>query len=187
MVSVLRTIEEENHVRLILLLSLICVGVHGYAIAQQSNFSTGPVIQDFGPVAPVSDVRLDAETELKVAFDVAEPAKAGQINRRLESAARFLNMHGDSGVPVEQMSVAIVVHGPAAMDLVTSERYGSDNANSELIAALIEAGVSIELCGQTAAFREISEADLLPGVKLSLSAMTSHALLQQSGYTLNPF
>lgn len=170
-----------------LVLSLFSVIASFGANAQQSTFGTGPVIDGFGPVAPVSDLRLNAETKLKVAFDLAEAAEAGQINRRLESAARFLNMHANSGVPVEQISIAIVVHGPAAMDLVKSDRYGSDNANSELIAALIGSGVSIELCGQTAAFREISEHDLLPGVTMSLSAMTSHALLQQSGYTLNPF
>jgi hypothetical protein len=28
---------------------------------------------------------------------------------------------------------------------------------------------------------------LLPGVRLSLSAMTTFALLQQDGYTVNPF
>jgi len=27
----------------------------------------------------------------------------------------------------------------------------------------------------------------LPGVTMALSAMTAHALLQQDGYTLNPF
>ena len=73
------------------------------------------------------------------------------------------------------------------MDLVTDERYGAQNANAGLIAALIDAGVRIELCGQTAAFRDITQEDLLPGITMSLSAMTSHALLQQEGYTLNPF
>jgi hypothetical protein len=29
--------------------------------------------------------------------------------------------------------------------------------------------------------------DLLPGVEMALSAMTAHALLQQQGYTFNPF
>ncbi|HBH44411.1 MAG TPA: hypothetical protein DDY28_08390, partial [Hyphomonas atlantica] len=43
------------------------------------------------------------------------------------------------------------------------------------------------LCGQTAAYRDVTKADLLPGVEMSLSAMTAHAQLQQDGYTLNPF
>ena len=36
-------------------------------------------------------------------------------------------------------------------------------------------------------FYDITGGDLLPGVEMSLSAMTAHALLQQDGYTLNPF
>ena len=96
-------------------------------------------------------------------------------------------MHAAAGVPADRLEVAIVVHGRAAFDLVTDARRGEANANAALVAALIGAGVTIQLCGQTAAYYDISVGDLLPGVQMSLSAMTSHALLQQRGYTLNPF
>ena len=157
------------------------------ACADDDKFSTGPVIKDYGPVANVDDARITPETKLKVAFDFAKAAEPGTSNRYLASAARFLNMHAAAGALPENIEVAVVVHGPAAMDLVTDERYGSPNANADLIAALIDAGVRIELCGQTAAFRDIEPEDLLPGIQISLSAMTAHALLQQDGYTLNPF
>jgi len=52
---------------------------------------------------------------------------------------------------------------------------------------LTDKGVRVILCGQTAAYYDISNDDLLPGVEMALSAMTAHALLQQEGYTLNPF
>jgi intracellular sulfur oxidation DsrE/DsrF family protein len=96
-------------------------------------------------------------------------------------------MHALAGVPDAYVSVAIVVHGPAAMDLVNEAKRGGPNPNAPLIAELVAAGASIQLCGQTAAARGITQDDLLPGVTLSLSAMTAHALLQQDGYTLNPF
>ena len=118
-----------------------------------------------------------------VAFDIAEASEGDAINRRLETAARFLNMHARAGVPATNMQVALVVHGPASADFTKRD----DNPNADLIAALIEANVSIILCGQTAAYRGIDQDDLLPGVTLSLSAMTAHAQLQQQGYTLNPF
>lgn len=168
-------------------IAAIATALSSAAFAQEGKFSTGPLITDYGPVAEVSDARITPETTLKVAFDLAKAAEPGSENRYLASAARFLNMHVAAGIPAENIDVAVVVHGPAAMDLVTDERYGGENANAGLIAALIENGVRIELCGQTAAFRGIEKEDLLPGVKLSLSAMTSHALLQQDGYTLNPF
>lgn len=157
------------------------------ALAGPDEFRTGPIVDGYGPAASVADARVGASSRFLVAFDVAEAAETGQINRRLESAARFLNMHAAAGVPVEQISLAIVVHGPAALDLVRDERHGRENANAPLVAALLAAGIRIELCGQTAAARAIAPDDLLPGVSMSLSAMTSHAILQQQGYTLNPF
>lgn len=158
------------------------------AFAAPENFHPGRVIKDFGKVATVeSGPSLPKDTVFEVAFDVAKAAEPGKVNRSIESAARFINMHAEAGIPLEHIHVAIIVHGGAAMDLVTDKKYGGDNANAELIAALIKAGATIKLCGQTAAFYDIKVEHLLPGVKMSLSAMTAHALLQKKGYTLNPF
>lgn len=166
------------------LLALSCFALTPFAFAEPEDFQTGPIITDFGPVASVDGITPIAPGSLFiVAFDIAEVSKDGAVNRRLETAARFLNMHARAGVPATNMQVALVVHGPASADLTTRP----DNPNADLIAALIEANVSIVLCGQTAAYRGIDQDDLLPGVTLSLSAMTAHAQLQQQGYTLNPF
>lgn len=157
------------------------------AHADQSRFSTGPVIADYGRVADVADaVPIAADTHFKVVFDVSEGADAGTVNRGIESAARFLNMHARAGIPPENIRLAIVVRGGAGHDVTIHPRPGEDNPNAALIADLIAHGVDIYLCGQTAANADISASDLLPGVHLSLSAMTQHALLQQDGYTLNP-
>lgn len=161
--------------------------------APRPGFHAGTVITDFGPVATVEGHEpLPAAATFSVAFDVAEAAKPGSINRTLESAARFINMHAEAGVPRDAVRVAVVVHGPASFDLTDAATYGKKhdgaaNANLAAIAALIENGVEIHLCGQSAAAQGITRADLAPGVKMSLSAMTAHALLQQQGYTLNPF
>ncbi len=158
------------------------------AQAQQSRFTTGPVISDYGPVAEIeSAAPVPPETVFKVAFDVSEAGTAGQISRRLESPARFLNMHVRAGVPLENIHLVVVVHGPAARDLMIEPRPGESNANAGLVAALVANGVDIVLCGQTAANAGIEPDSLLPGVRLSLSAMTTFALLQQDGYTVNPF
>ena len=158
------------------------------AFAGPEDFHAGTVITEFGRVASAPDAPALAEdTVFKVAFDIGKGADEGKVNRNLESAARFINMHAEAGIPVENIQVAIVVHGSAAMDIVTDTRLGKENTNAPLVAALIDAGASIELCGQTAAYRDVAKEDLLPGVDMSLSAMTAHALLQQDGYTLNPF
>ena len=158
------------------------------AQAQQSRFTAGPVISEYGAVADIEGAApIPPQTVFRVAFDVSEAATAGEVSRRLESAARFLNMHVRAGVPRENIHLAVVVHGPAVRDLMIEPRPGEANANAGLIAALVANGVDIFLCGQTAANAGIEPDALLPGVRLSLSAMTMHALLQQDGYTLNPF
>ena len=60
-------------------------------------------------------------------------------------------------------------------------------APAERIEALLAEDVRFILCGQSAAALGIQRQSLAPGVQMALSAMTAHALLQQQGYTLNPF
>lgn len=157
------------------------------ALAGPEDFVGGPRVPSYGKTVPVPDAVLPADARFKVAFDLAAASEGEAVNRNLDSAARLLNMHALAGVPDENVSVAIVVHGPAAMDVINDAKRGSPNPSAGLVAELVAAGASIQLCGQTAASRGITQDDLLPGVTLSLSAMTAHALLQQDGYTLNPF
>lgn len=161
--------------------------------AQPDVFRTGPVFTDFGQTADVeTTMAIPADTQFAVAFDTATRADVGEINRTLNSAARFINMHVAAGVPRENIRVAVVVHGQASLDLTRAEFYaarqdGAENANAAAIEALLANNVQIILCGQTAAYYEIGLGDLLPGVDMALSAMTAHALLQQEGFTVNPF
>lgn len=157
------------------------------ATAEDPVFTTGPVIADYGPVADVEGaLTIPAHTRFKVVFDVSEGADAGALNRGLESAARFLNMHARAGVRAANVRLAIVVRGSATRDVAVHPRPDENNANAALIADLIAHGVEIYVCGQSAAHYEVEANDLLPNVRLALSAMTAHAMLQQQGYTLNP-
>lgn len=163
------------------------------AFADDAAFKSGPVIMEFGKTATIdSDMRISKRAKLKVSFDVAAAGQPGAVNRKLDSLARFLNMHVEAGVPLKNINVALVVHGGASKDLARDDYYGAQyegasNANAPLIKALVDNGVEIYLCGQSAVYHEIDKTDLLPGVKMALSAMTAHALLQQDDYTLNPF
>ncbi|HBK90739.1 MAG TPA: hypothetical protein DDZ68_03605 [Parvularcula sp.] len=162
------------------------------AVAQNEAFHKGPAIADFGPVASVdSDQALPRKAGFKVRFDVTDAAKPGDLNRNFVSAARFLNMSAENGIAPDRVRLAIVVHGGATRDLTLDARYGADdgaaNANAPLIAALMDKGVDVYLCGQSAAANGVTKADLLPGVKMALSAMHAHAILDAEGYSLNPF
>lgn len=160
---------------------------------QADRFHAGKVIPEFGKVANVeSDMKIDGETKLRLVFDVADKSGQSSINQTFDSAARFINLNVEAGAKRDNVEVAIVVHGQAAIDLTTSKFYaakneGKPNPNASVIAALQANGTSIYLCGQTAAWRGIEKSDLLPNVKMAPSAMTAHAILQQDGFALCPF
>ena len=151
------------------------------AFAGMEDFQSGTVVPGYGKFVPVEGVTLPAETEFKVIFDVAD----GGPDDGIDSAARFLNMNADAGALPENMKIAIILHGGAWKDLLTDEARGSANPNAELIAELQAAGVTFDLCGQTAAAHDVTPDMLLPGINIVLSAMTARAMLQQEGYTLN--
>ena len=179
-------------IRLPLLIALLALPALAQA-APRAGFHSGPVFTAFADVATVdSDLAIPKGTVLKVLFDVSDAATPGAMSRKIETAARFINMHVEAGVPIGNIHVAIVVHGPAGDDLLRAEAYatrhkGEKNGSIALIEALLAHDAQIWMCGQSAAATGIAKADLLPGVKMSLSAMTADALLQQQGYTLNPF
>ena len=159
----------------------------------RSSFVAGPALPDVGPIAPVeSDMPIPKGTKFKIAFDVSAKAAPGALSRQIETAARTLNMHVAAGVPQKDVQIVVIVHGPGGWDLVKNDAYAAHNeskANGSLMAVqkLLGAGVEFILCGQSAASQGIKKADLISGVKMSLSAITAHALYQQRGYTLNPF
>ena len=164
--------------------------LHPHAIAME--FKKGPLIKNYGPHAAVEqDYSFAKDSKFKVAFDVTEPGDVNVLNRKFVSLARFLNMHVANGIPAENLNLALVVHSKALQGLLNdnafSQRFEGQNPNKELIQELLKNNVDIYVCGQSAAFYKVKNSDLLPGVKMALSAMTVHALLQQQGYTSNPF
>lgn len=167
-------------------------GLTTMANAGPEAFHPGPVFENYGNIADVEvTMPIPEGTEFRVSFDIVDRSEDGEVNRSLVSAARFINMHVAAGIPVEDLHLAMVIHGSATHDVTLDSHYealfGTHNANAELIEALTGVGVRIIVCGQSAAFNDVGNADLLPNVEMALSAMTAHALLQQDGYTINPF
>lgn len=153
--------------------------------------SAGPIIEGFGKVYRVEnpDVIVDIKKNFKVVYDVTGSSEEiGGLNLSLETAARFLNMHAQAGLPKDQLKVDLVVHSKAAKDLLNDTafqaRYQIDNPNSNLVKALLAADVQVIICGQSAASRGFTRTELIPGVQISLSAMTALIQLNGEGYTI---
>lgn len=174
--------------------------VVGFAVApvaaSAQSLSTptrGPMIEGYGPVFAIPDADFaPTDVEYNLVFDVVQTAEEpSQVNRRIETLARFLNMHAAAGVPAENMNLALVVHGPAGKDLLDhagyQARYGMDNPNVPLLEALADAGVAIYICGQTAYSRGLPKSELAEPVQMALSAMTALAAYQAKGYGLIAF
>jgi intracellular sulfur oxidation DsrE/DsrF family protein len=153
----------------------------------------GPVLEEFGAVFEVPEIDWQTpDVKYRAVFDVRDPAEsADERNRSIETVARYLNMHARAGVPREKLRAVLVLHGGAAKGALTDdayrERYGMANPDRELIRALIEVGAEVILCGQSAMSRGFPAADLAPGVRLALSAMTALVAYQQQGYSLIAF
>jgi len=148
----------------------------------------GPVIHGFGAAydVPLTDLETPVDAEYKVVFEVHQSSEPGTVNPYLNTVARFLNLHARAGVPLENMHLAVVMHGEAAKDALMEapyrERYGVDNANLDLLRQLSDAGVELYMCGQSAQSRGLQHDQLFEPVKMTLSAMTALSVLHMRGY-----
>ncbi len=159
----------------------------------QQRPKAGPIVETAGAVFEVAPtLATPTDRDYRLAFDISTPAPSpDRLNVAFNTAARFLNMHGQAGVPTEHLGVALVVHGGASLELLDDEAYrqrlGAENPNAALIRELIGKGHRVILCGQSAASREVPTDRLIEGVEVALSAMTAFLLLQEEGYRVNPW
>ena len=164
-----------------------------FTISAQEK-KAGPVITDFGKVweIPNPEFEVDPAKEYKAVFDIMNsPTDSTKLNATIETAARFLNMHAQSGVPLTNLKFVLVVHNKASKDIITNEayyqRFGVKNPNHDLIKALMKAGGQIIFCGQSSYSRGFPKEELIEGVQMSLSAMTALIHFQDEDYRLIKF
>jgi intracellular sulfur oxidation DsrE/DsrF family protein len=172
-------------------LSLLLAIATCHAVAEPV---TGPVIDDYGPVyyVPEEPLELPRDSLLRAVFDIAAaPDEPETANYRLETVARYLNMHARAGVELQQMPTVVVLHGRAARSALSpeafEERYGEPHPDAGLLRELSRAGVQFYVCGQSATAFGFRRDELAPGVEMSLSALTALVRLQSDGFALIPW
>ena len=114
---------------------------------------------------------------------------AGEYNSSLVEVARVINLHVASGIPQKNIIPVIVVHA-AALNSITGQQYYNahykmNNPNLPLIEKLEAFGTKIIACGQAMTFFNIAREDLLPSIKISLTAQTVLTAYQTKGFVLN--
>ena len=160
-----------------------------WSLAQKTN--TGPYVENHGAVWKVENksIPLKKDYDYKVVFDITTTSNdPGVINKNIDSAARFYNMLGQNEIAKNNIHVALVIHSSTSKDVMNNQwykaKYNTDNLNTSLILKLLDAGADVIFCGQSSFTRKMPKENLIEGVDLSLSALTSLVEYQSEGYQL---
>jgi len=162
-----------------------------FAIAQYPLIKTGGKYSGVVPVNNVEEMP-DPKQQYKLLFEVVianKDSMAKELNEGLTEVARVLNLHVFSGVPAKNIKTVVVVHGSALTAIMNNEayrkKYQVDNPNLRLLKELEEkAGIKLIACGQAMAAFDIKNEELLPEVKVSVTAQTVLSNYQLKGYVL---
>ncbi len=164
---------------------------HLFAIAQYP-YIKGSKWSGVIPVENPAEVP-DPNRDYKLLFELTArnpDTLSKEINNGLDEVTRILNLHFASGIPAKKIIPVIVIHGPGIEALTTNEWYkkkhSTDNPNLKLIDDLKNAGAKFIVCGQAMAFFDFKKEDLLPDIKISLTAQTVLSNYQLQGYVHYP-
>lgn len=162
--------------------------------SQKFKTVSGPVFQEFGYVFPIedADLLLDKDKKYKVIFDVyTDEKKTDQMNPLINTVARFMNMHAQTGVKEDNMDIVLVLHGPATKnalkETVFKKEFKKEHPNYKLLAALNAKKVKIYVCAQSMQSKGYDASAISEHVSISLSALTALVKYQSEGYQIINF
>ena len=169
-----------------LCLTLVVPTAHSAGASDELAVPGYPVAVDVAGAHELPDPTLD----YKIAWGIAQGAKdpAAEVNPTLPVIARYVNTLAKWGVPKEKRHIIVMFHQRNDdFDIVLSDaafkaKYGKDNPNVPLIAALKRAGVEFRACGQAVVGRKIAPKDVNADIQIDLWAMTTFMNLQMKGY-----
>jgi len=173
---------------------ILCVFSISFSTFSQEKTVKGPIFEDFGQVFKIGnpDLLLDKDKTYKIIFDAyTDGENIEKINPSINTVARFINMHAQHGIKLEDMKIILVLHGKATKNVLNDasfmEKYKTANPNLKLIAALKKAGVKTYVCGQSFTYHGFNKNDLSTNAEMSLSALTALVYYQTNGYQLISF
>jgi len=170
---------------------LVLVSVLIFSVTVQAQNKLYPVVKNFGSVSevPFAVEKPDPKLDYKIIVEVSSTNERQElVHEFFDKVANVVNLHALGGVPANKLHVVMVIHGPAAQFVVNDEAYqkkfGMNNPNIPLFAALKEAGVKIFVCGQSVLKRNIDPDTITPEVTVALSAVTTLTTYQLKGYAV---
>ena len=170
---------------------LVLVSVLIFSVTIQAQNKLYPLVKNFGSVSevPFAVEKPDPKLDYKINEEVSSTNERQElVHEFFDKVANVVNLHALGGVPANKLHVVMVIHGPAAQFVVNDEAYqkkfGMNNPNIPLFAALKEAGVKIFVCGQSVLKRNIDPETITPEVAVALSAVTTLTTYQLKGYAV---
>ena len=156
------------------------------AIADEPDF-VFPQIARFGGIVRTPAAAEAPRRGAKIVFDIVADSKPDELNKGLESVARYLNLNAEAGQNPADLKLALVLHGSATKAALSDAAYATHtaaakNPNLELIQELKACGVEVFVCGQSLARNKFTTADVAGDVSVAVSAMTVNANKQFDGY-----
>ncbi len=150
-----------------------------------------PIIAGFGGVVVLPSAVEKPQSGAKIVFDVTADAKASEVNKGLDRAARLLNLYGAVGLKASDIKVVVVLHGEATKSALSDEfyqpRFGIErNPNLPLIRDLRKAGVEIFVCGQALNYKGFPVSAVAEDLLIADAALTVSVNRQQDGYGYLP-
>jgi intracellular sulfur oxidation DsrE/DsrF family protein len=166
------------------------------AQAQEPEF-VFPLIRGYGGIAVQPAAAEPPQAGAKIVFDITADSSPVEVNRALESVARYLNLNAQAGNKATDLKLGLVLHGKATRCALSDAAYArvtaaSDaepaslavdkNPNRPLLAELKKHGVELYVCGQSLARNKYALRDVASELTVAASAMTVNVNKQRAGY-----
>jgi len=171
-------------------LALILAGLT--AVATLGAVAEGPAfhfpqVKKYGGIARVPNAVEPPRHGAKIIFDITADSKPEEVNKGIETVARYLNLNAEAGHKPSDVKLALVLHGSATKAALGDKAYAkhtaaTKNPNLELIQELKASGVEVFVCGQSLARNKFTTAEVASDFSVAVSAMTVNANKQIDGY-----
>lgn len=166
----------------------IAFGLATVTLAGEGTQPVSPQIAGYGTVVPMPNAAEPPRRGMKIVFDITSDGKPEEVNKGLESVARYLNLNAQAGNKASEVQLALVLHGPATKAALNDTAYASrteakQNPNLALVRELRKHGVEVFVCGQALARHKYAASEVAAEFTTAVSAMTVNANKQHDGYS----
>jgi ubiquinone/menaquinone biosynthesis C-methylase UbiE/intracellular sulfur oxidation DsrE/DsrF family protein len=147
------------------------------------------VVPGYGRVVEIPNAVELPQNDSKVVFDVTAMKDTTLPPAGLERVATLLNIVGAYS-PSGKVKVVVVLHGDATAISLGNDEYraaiGHPHPAADLLMKLTQAGVEVQVCGQSLARKGFDTSGVRKDVRVAVSAVSAVINWQARGYAYVP-